>query len=440
MLERDNNTTQDKTRELQRKLYLAAKSKRNRRFHALYDRIFRPDILLRAWKEVKANDGSAGIDDVSIEDVERLGVENFLWELADDLKERKYRPWPVRRVYIPKPDGRMRPLGIPTVRDRVVQQACKIVIEPLFEANFCECSYGFRPKRNARQAIQEVRKQLFKAEWVVEVDIRSYFDCIDHELLLKLVERRISDRRVLKLIRRWLKSGILESGTWQASETGSPQGGVISPLLANIYLHVLDMYWTTRFSYLGKLIRYADDFVIVCATQRQAEQALTMVKRIMRRLKLAVHEGKTKIVDMGKAGFEFLGFHVRKCRSPKSEKLYPYYWPSQKRMKAVRAKIRELTCRRWSHLPMPDIVKRLNPVIIGWRNYFKVGNSTRQLQQLDWYVWLRLWMFEKRTRGRPGRSGVWFKTFYPRIPKLGIAYFYGMYMGPARRPQAEGCR
>jgi group II intron reverse transcriptase/maturase len=315
---------QDKSRELQRKLYLVAKRSRNRRFHALYDRIFRPDILRQAWEEVRRNGGSAGEDGVSIEDVEREGVGQFLDQITQDLKAGTYRPKPVLRVYIPKPDGRQRPLGIPTVRDRMMQQACKLVIEPIFEANFQNSSYGFRPKRSAQQAVSEVKKSLITSWWVVDADIQSYFDTIDHTLLVSLLKRRISDRRVLKLIGQWLRAGVLEDGVRNATEVGSPQGGVISPLLANVYLHVLDMYWAERYASLGKLARYVDDFVILRRTQKEAETALQKVKQIMAILKLTLHPLKTRIVDMGQDGFDFLGFHFHKKKAKKSGKLLPY--------------------------------------------------------------------------------------------------------------------
>ena len=247
----------EKSRQLQRNLYLAAKKDKQRRFHALYDRIFRLDILCRAWKEVRENKGSAGSDGITFEMIEEYGVEEYLLDIQEDLKNKKYRPKPVKRVYIPKPDGKQRPLGIPTIRDRIVQQACKIVIEPVFEANFLDSSYGFRPKRDAKQATEKVKKELYKNWYVVDADIQGYFDNINHEILLGLLNRRISDRRVIKLCRQWLQAGVIENGKHYPTEKGSPQGGVISPLLANIYLHVLDSYWENH-KELGVIVRYAD--------------------------------------------------------------------------------------------------------------------------------------------------------------------------------------
>jgi RNA-directed DNA polymerase len=415
-------TPQDSSRQLQRRLYLAAKRSRNRRFHARYDRIFRPDMRWRAWQEVRANGGAAGIDGVTIEAVERQGVEPLLEYIRQDLRAGPYRPQPVRRGHIPKPDGGQRPLGIPTVRDRVVQQACKLVMEPIFEANFQDTSYGFRPKRRAHQAVKAVKQALIRGWWVVDADIHHDCDTIDHPRLLSLVARRISDRRVLKLIRQWLNVGVVEQGQWQPTEVGSPQGGGVSPLLANLSLQVLDMYWVTRYARLGELVRYADDLVILGRTQRQAEHALHAVRRILQKLTLQRHPTKTRLVGMAQEGFDFLGFHVHKLRAKRTGKLLPSMWPSQKAMKAIRGDIHGLTSRQRLAEGLAAVISQLNPVIAGWRNDFQIGNSTMKLQQLDRYLWHRV---RRLVRAKRGSRGHWKEqVFAAWLKGSGLAGFY----------------
>ena len=271
---RTNLPETNKVRELQRKLYTAAKRSPGRRFHALYDRIFRGDVLEEAWERVKRNRGAAGIDGETLAEIEQRGVGEFLRDIEQDLREGRYRPQPVRRHYIPKQDGRKRPLGIPTVRDRVVQMAAKIVLEPIFEADFKDCSHGFRPKRSATQALERIRIVGGRGHYhVVDGDIERYFDTIDQDLMMKRLERRISDRRVLKLLRQWLKAGVMEDGEIRTTTAGTPQGGVISPLLANIYLDELDTVWESEYGHLGVLVRYADDFVVMCRRKAHAEEA-----------------------------------------------------------------------------------------------------------------------------------------------------------------------
>ena len=342
------NNSKEKVRQLQNKLYLTAKKCDSRRFHALYDKVYRDDVLFEAWKRVKANKGSSGVDGIGIEDIEEMGIEKYLSEIKSELMDGKYKPSPVKRVMIPKPDGSERPLGIPTVKDRIVQMATKIAIEPVFEADFRDCSYGFRPKRSAKQALEVIRKACNnKGYYVVDADIEKFFDNVNQDKLMKLVEQRISDRRILKLIRQWLVSGVLYGNVLTISELGTSQGSVISPLLANIYLNTLDRLWEKYGLTHGILVRYADDTVIICKNKKSANHALNLLQYIMAKLDLKLHPVKTKIVSMwdGKEGFDFLGMHHRRMTTETSKgQLYKetYQYPSRKAMKKMKTEIKKI--------------------------------------------------------------------------------------------------
>lgn len=394
MAERPNNPA-DEVRQLRQRLYVAAKRNRKRRFHALFDRICRGDVLAEAWERVKANKGAAGVDGRTLSMIEQGGVEEFLLDIQRRLRTGRYWPHPVRRQYIPKPDGTKRPLGIPTVRDRVVQAATKLVVEPIFEADFKDCSYGFRPKKSATDALEAIRLTGGRGyRYVVEIDIRRFFDEIDHSKLLLLVEQRISDRRVVKLLRQWLKAGVMEDGRVEDTDLGSPQGGVISPLLANIYLNVLDLAWERQCRHLGRLVRYADDGVVLCRTRADAEESLRRLGLIMDWLGLRLHPEKTRIVELGlgKGGFVFLGCYLRIVLSHFKGRQYLFRWPSPRAMNHIRARIRELTDRRrWAGMQdIRQVVEVLNPVLRGWGNYFRTGNASWKFQQVDRYVNQRL--------------------------------------------------
>jgi group II intron reverse transcriptase/maturase len=414
-------------RQLQRRLWVAAKRSPERRFHALMDRVWRGDVLREAWRRVRRNRGAAGVDAMTLADVEQYGVERLLAELGAALRAGTYRPQPVRRRYIPKADGRQRPLGIPTVRDRVAQMAATLVLEPIFEADFRPSSYGFRPKRSATQALEVLRVRGARGgNHVLDADIRDYFGRIDRQRLLTLVARRISDRRVLRLLRQWLAAGVMEDGQWTRTVTGTPQGGVISPLLANIYLTVLDRVWEVRCAHLGTLVRYADDFVVMCDTKAQVEEARRRVGLVLTRLGLELHPEKTRLVDLsrGGGGFDFLGCHLRKRMSgtvwerARRRVFYLHRWPSQRAMQRVRARVRALTSRSRCHEDVRGVIADLNPVLRGWGQYFRTGNAATKFIQVDTYVEERLrGLLRKRAGSRlaPGRAVTWRRPFFESL-------------------------
>jgi group II intron reverse transcriptase/maturase len=370
---------------------------------------------------VRRNGGAAGVDAETIQAIEQYGAERFVAETQAVLQAGRYRPQPVKRRYIPKGDGKQRPLGNPTVRDRVVQMAAKLGMEPIFEADFEASSFGFRPKKSAVQALEAIRMAGNQGnDFVIDADIKGYFDNIDQGKLMGLVEERISDRRVLKLIRQWLRAGVMEEGEGRKTLTGTPQGGVISPLLANIYLHLLDRLWAAKCGSLGVLIRYADDFVVMTPTESKAKEALRRIEFVMGKLGLTLHPDKTRMVDLrrGKGSFVFLGCTIRKKRSilRNPRRHYMHRWPSPKARKRLRDRVREITDRRNSGKDVKQIIAELNPVVRGWGNYFRTGTCRREFHQMDDFVYRRLVRWLHRRGGQRAQRAIrW-------TPK----HFYGM--------------
>ena len=408
----NNLTTVDKIQELQRKLYLKAKSEPNFRFYALYDKMYRMDVLMKAWQRVRANRGAQGIDGKTIKDIEEEGADDFLKGIQQELKTKEYRPQPARRVYIPKPDGRQRPLSIPTIKDRVVQMATKIIIEPIFEADFEDNSYGFRPKKSAQQATKEIHKYLnYGLTKVIDADLEDCFGSIPHQEMLNMVARRIVDGKMLWLIKLFLKAGVMEQGKISKEETGTPQGGVISPLLANIYLDRMDKGWKPLSKY-ARLIRYADDLVIM--TKYNAEKLFPKLQILTANLKLRLNQKKTRIVDAEQESFDFLGFSFKKAENQQKTKKVAYFWPSQKAEKAIKEKVKKIA-NPARPIKVEQVVSELNPVIRGWVNYYKIANSSKKFGKIKLYVANKVRKFMMRRRNRSGYG-------YKRYPG---EYLYG---------------
>jgi RNA-directed DNA polymerase len=420
---------------LQHALYRAAKADPGRRFHALHDKVCRRDVLRRAWAAVRSNNGAPGIDKITLAAVEEYGIDRLLGELAAELEEGRYRPLPARRVYIPKPGVRdeQRPLSIPPVRDRIVQAAVKIVLEPVFEADMLPCSFGFRPRRSAHDALQVLIDECWRGRrWVVETDIASCFSAIPHDQLMQAVEERICDRSILKLLRVILRAGVMEDGQLRRPDTGTPQGGVISPVLCNVYLHRLDRSWDERD---GVLVRYADDATVMCWSRSQAERALERLTVLLAGLGLEPKAAKTRIVhlEVGGEGLDFLGFHHRLVRSPglngKRPVTFLARWPADKAMQHARDRIRDLTRRSRLRLPVKWIVEDLNRFLGGWAAFFRFGNSAARFEKIRSYARMRLALVISK-RHRRSRGFGWSVVTFQSPNQLGLITLSGIVVDP----------
>jgi len=432
-------STPEAIRTLQRKLYTKAKQDTAYRFYALYDKVWRADILMHAWRLVRANQGSPGVDGMSFEAIEQeIGIDAFLAELAQDLKQKTYQAQAVRRVMIPKADGSERPLGIPTIRDRVAQMAVKLIIEPIFEADFCPNSYGFRPKRSAHDAVDEIAQALHLGYTkVIDADLSKYFDSIPHAQLLAVVAERVVDGAILHIIKLWLKAPVIAEdkdgtrknvGGGKANSKGTPQGGVISPLLSNCYLHLLDRIWERhqlRWKLKARIVRYADDFVVLCAGN--VESALATVRHVLDRLELTLNENKTRIVDAREESFNFLGFSIRVSKGLKTGKSYPHVCPAPKSLAKIKDRVTQLTARDRTPIPLEKVIESMSASLRGWVSYFHYRNSNGVLEKVKVHAEERLRAhLMKRHKVRDRGIGL------GRFPSQLLYERHGLYKVPTR--------
>jgi group II intron reverse transcriptase/maturase len=410
---RKDRNSLEKVRLLQLKLYQKAKQESGYKFYILYDKIFLRHVMEEAYKRCKKNGGGPGIDGQTFLDVESYGAEKYLTEISEELRKREYRPQAVKRKMIEKENGGQRPLGIPTIKDRIVQQACKMVIEPIFEADFDELSFGFRPRRSAKGAITEIRDNLKSGKYeVYDADLSKYFDTIPHDKLETVLKERIADPRVLHLIKLWLKSPIVEEdGRYtggKGNTRGTPQGGVISPLLANIYMNILDRIVNNGSGYFGrngvKMIRYADDFILMSRHIKQ--ELINKLHTYLQRMELTINTDKSKKVNIWQESFDFLGFTFRNKKSIFDEKRkYFSIEPKAKSQKKIRQKINK-KLKYIGHYAAEDVVSELNPILRGWMNYYridKVSHTQVAFRKLDGYLRLRLCRFYNRKSQRKSR-------------------------------------
>ena len=400
---------------LQQALHTKAKEEPGFRFYALYDKVYRKDVLWQAYQRCRHNDGAPGVDGQTFEDIEHYGVQRWLGELAEELRSKRYVPQPVQRAYIAKPDGKQRPLGIPTIRDRVVQTAVQLVLEPIFEADLQPEQHAYRRGHSSQDALKEVDKLLYQGhEEVVDADLSGYFDSIPHAELMQSVARRVSDKRVLHLVKMWLVAPVEETDErGQKRRTtrnkdegrGSPQGAPLSPLLANLYMRRFVLGWKTlghERNLKAKIVNYADDFVI-CCRRGYGAKALETMQQMMDRLKLTVNEDKTHLCRLPGESFNFLGYTFGRIWSPRKGRLYTGYRPSQKSLKRLRDEIHQETGRNWLWQSEEEMIGKLNRFLVGWRNYFSVGTVQETYRSVDAYLFQRLrqwWCRKHKVRNR----------------------------------------